>query len=202
MYEWRRMSEEQRKQVLACRVQCRRPWHSPPHFQSDLPCSFHLTAACYFHAPVIGLSPKRMTEFEEALLFELQLNSNTLGAWCVLPTHWHALVKTADLKATIRRLGRMHGRMSRKWNQEEQSPGRKCWFGCADRRIRGDAHYWATLNYIHHNPVRHGYLQKWREWPFSSAAKWIEHNGEDEAERIWKAYPLMEYGEGWDDAER
>jgi putative transposase len=200
MYNWRRMSEEQRKKVLSHRMQNRRPWHSPPHFQADVPCFFHLSSACYSHAPIIGLSPERMAEFEEALLRELEANTQTIAAWCVLPTHWHALIKVADLKEVVRRMGALHGRRSRQWNKEEQTPGRKCWFACADRRIRSEAHYWATVNYIHHNPVHHGIVGKWQEWPFSSAMAWIEQTGVQEAERIWKTFPLMDYGKGWDDA--
>jgi putative transposase len=94
----------------------------------------------------------------------------------------------------------LHGRSSRQWNQEERTPGRKCWFGCADRTMRSEAHYWATLNYIHHNPVHHGYVEKWQDWPYSSAAGWIEKVGATEAKRLWQAFPILEYGKGWDEA--
>jgi len=26
--------------------------------------------------------------------------------------------------------------------------------------MRNDAHFWATMNYVHHNPVPHGYVQR------------------------------------------
>ena len=201
MYEWRRMNLGQREEALQSRRQCRRPWHSPPHFQADGPCCFHLSAACYDHVPLIGHSPQRMASFEEALLAELRPCVEAVLAWCLLPNHWHVLVKTADLKRTIHQLGRLHGRTSRQWNQEEMSVGRKCWFGCADRRLRSEAHFWATLNYIHHNPVHHGYADQWQVWPYSSAVEWIEQMGRREAARIWKSYPVMEYGRGWDDPE-
>jgi len=202
MYEWRRMSKHQREDVLNLRRQCHHPWHSPPHFQSDLPTFFHLSAACYAHEPIIGYLPIRMAEFEAALLRELELCTEAVRAWCVLPNHWHALVKTSDLKGTIRHLGHLHGRLSRKWNQKENMPGRKCWFCSGDRRIRSEAHFWATLNYIHHNPVHHRYVSKWQDWPYSSAVTWLEEVGRKEAAQIWKIYPLLEYGQGWDDPEK
>ncbi|MGV3662973.1 MAG: hypothetical protein ACO1TE_22505 [Prosthecobacter sp.] len=55
------------------------------------------------------------------------------------------------------------------------------------------------MNYIHHNPVKHGYVQKWHEWPFGSAIQFLEKTGQEEAARIWKAYPVRDYGAGWDD---
>ena len=202
MYEWRRMNVRQREEALRVRRQCRRPWHSPPHFQADFPSYFHLSAACYEHAPLNGQTPVRMAEFENALRETLESCGVAVRAWCVLPNHWHALAKTDDLKVAIRQVGQMHGRLSRQWNQEDQTAGRKCWFCCGDRRVRSEAHFWATLNYVHHNPVHHGYAAGWRDWPFSSAAEWLEAMGEQEANRIWKSYPVLDYGKGWDDPEK
>lgn len=65
--------------------------------------------------------------------------------------------------------------------------------------MRGEAHYFATLNYIHHNPIHHGYAEKWQEWPFSSAVQWLDAVGSEEAERTWRDFPLLDYGKGLDD---
>ena len=202
MYEWRRMNTRQRAEALQVRRQCHRPWHSPPHFAADFPAFFHLSAACYNHTPLIGQTPSRMAEFESTLLEVMAACTSMVRAWCILPNHWHALVKTDDLKTTLRQVGQMHGRLSRRWNQEDRAMGRKCWFCCGDRCVRSDAHFWATLNYIHHNPVHHGYAACWRDWPFSSAAEWLEAIWEEEASRIWKSYPVLDYGKGWDDPEK
>ena len=199
MYAWRKMCKAQREDVLRQRRLDGVPWHSPPHFDHDMPLCFHLTAACRDHIALIGHSPERMADFESELLSVLRAAAVDTRAWCVLPNHWHALVKTADLKATVRAVGRMHGRLSRIWNLEERMTGRSCWYCCADRRMRGEAHYFATLNYIHHNPIHHGYAEKWQEWPFSSAVQWLDAVGSEEAERTWRDFPLLDYGKGWDD---
>jgi putative transposase len=195
------MTPRQREEALRLRRQRHCPWHRPPHFQSELPRCFHLSAACYSHAPVIGHSPVRMAQFEVALVDVLREDGGEARAWCVLPNHWHALAKTSDLKRTTTQLGRLHGRTSRQWNLEDDCQGRKCWHACADRRIRSDAHFWATVNYIHHNPVHHDYVTKWRDWPYSSAADYLRDTGEQEARRIWAAYPVLDYGRGWDERE-
>jgi hypothetical protein len=67
--------------------------------------------------------------------------------------------------------------------------------------LRSDSHFWATINYIHHNPVKHGHVTRWDEWPFSSAAEYLKEVGREEAIRIWKSYPILDYGKGWDDAQ-
>jgi putative transposase len=42
------------------------------------------------------------------------------------------------------------------------------------------------VNYIHHNPVRHGYVAKWQEWPWSSARDYLSRVGDEEALKRWK----------------
>ncbi len=55
------------------------------------------------------------------------------------------------------------------------------------------------MNYVHHNPVHHGYAAQWDEWPFSSAQAFLDEVEHGEAERVWRDYPLLDYGKGWDD---
>jgi putative transposase len=60
------------------------------------------------------------------------------------------------------------------------------------------AAFFATLNYVHSNPVHHGYVRRWTDWHWSSAAEYLESIGRDEAARLWKEYPVMDYGKKWD----
>ena len=201
MYEWRRMTAEEREAALRERQQRKLPHHSPPHFAGEAPRLYHLTAACYEHRAIVGFSPERMADFEAALVETLRAEGRELAAWCVLPNHWHALVRTGDLRGTTKAVGQLHGRTSHAWNGEEGCRGRVCWHRCADRAMRSDAHVYATINYIHHNPVHHGYAKRGQDWLFSSAAEYLELVGKEEAERQWEAYPVLEYGAGWDEPE-
>ena len=54
------------------------------------------------------------------------------------------------------------------------------------------------MNYIHHNPVKHGYVDKWQDWPWSSAAEFLARVGRETAEKIWREYPILDYGKKWD----
>lgn len=200
-YRWRRLSPEQRAQVLAARKREGLPWHSPPHFVIDHPMDFHITAACYEHRPVIGYSTERLEAFSRALLDTLQPVAIQVHAWCLLPNHYHLLVRIASVKTLALALGKLHGRCSHQWNGEEATRGRQVFHRIADRAIRSERHFWATLNYIHHNPVHHRYVAQWSEWPWSSAVDFLERAGREEALRIWRAYPVKDYGRGWDDAD-
>jgi putative transposase len=67
-----------------------------------------------------------------------------------------------------------------------------------DRRICSEGHFWSSLNYVHHNPVKHGYVSKWQDWPFSSAGEYLKTAGKEKAEMIWRKYPILDYGKDWD----
>ncbi|MBN1999451.1 transposase [candidate division KSB1 bacterium] len=200
MYEWRKMTPQQRKEILRWREKSGRPWHSPPHVENQS-CTYHISAACYEHKPHIGFSPQRMQSFSETLLNQIAEQGANLYAWCVLPNHYHLLVYTQSLKKFEKILGKLHGRTSYEWNGEENRRGRKVWFNCADRYIRSERHFWATVNYVHHNPVHHKYVKKWEDWPFSSVREYLQKVGKENAAQIWRDYPILGYGKGWDDFE-
>ena len=196
-YLWRKLTPEQRAEILEDRKRFGRPWHSPPHFEYEGTRTFLLTAACFEHNPIIGATPERMSKFSDQLIETIGMES--VQAWVVLPNHYHVLATTDDLKSLASCLGQFHGRTSRMWNLEDKLIGRKVWHRLSDRRIRSERHLYATINYIHHNPVKHGYVEKWTDWPYSSAASYLESVGTEQATTIWRKYPLGDYGKGWDD---
>lgn len=199
-YRWRELTAEERQRTLAERKLLKLPWHSPPHFSWDEPHDYHVTAACYEHQPYIGYSLERMEAFSHDLHQTLGVAAEQVYAWCILPNHYHLLVRTQDIQRLAKYLGQLHGRVSYVWNGMENARGRKVFHRASDRAIRSNAHFWATVNYIHHNPVHHGYVDKWTEWPWSSAIDYIQQVGRAEAERIWQEFPVLDYGKGWDDA--
>ena len=201
MYNWRKMTDAQRAEVLRLRKQLQQPWHSPPHWTSDRTNRYHITAACYEHKPVIGASPLRMQAFACNLLSTLGSHTSSIHAWAVLPNHYHALVTTTEVQALLGSLGRLHGRTSFEWNGKDQCRGRQVWCQAAETAMKSNGHFWATMNYVHHNPVHHCYSSKWQEWPFSSAADYLKTVGARRAEQIWIECPILDYGKVWDPAE-
>ncbi len=148
----------------------------------------------------IGFSPQRMDSFSAALLEVFQQHSTRIVAWCVLPNHYHALVAAPNILTLLYELGRLHGRTSHAWNGEENTRGRQVFHRATERFMRSERHFFATVNYIHHNPVHHGYVQLWTEWPWSSADEYLAQMGREEAARTWMDYPIRDYGKKWDNA--
>lgn len=200
MYRWRTLTDDERRSVLCWRQKLRRPPHSPPHIDSGQR-HYLITAACYEHVPHIGHSIERMNAFAAEWLAALESHSLSIAAWVLLPNHYHALVCTREVGLLLKRLGRLHGGTAFRWNGEEGMRGRKVWFNAVETVMKSSGHFHATLNYVHHNPVKHGYARKWTEWHWSSAKDYLGSCGEKEALRLWKEHPIESYGDGWDDAD-
>ena len=100
-----------------------------------------------------------------------------IDAWVVLPEHMHCLwtlpagdadfparwhaIKTAFSKA-VPMAG--PGGPVRAGKGERGLWQRRYW----EHTIRDDRDYAAHMDYIHFNPVKHGYVERPGEWPFSS----------------------------------
>jgi len=192
------MTEDQRAAVLAARKARGLPWHSPPHLSIEGVNRFIISAACLSHQPIIGTTPKRMSTCEMNLLEVCSSTDSKLHAWCFLPAHYHLVLTTNDVGALLHAIGRFLGRCARQWNKEDNSLGRQVWSNCFERRLRGERHFWASINYVHHNPVKHGYAMKWQEWPYSSATRFLDEIGRERASTIWRKFPVDKYGDKWD----
>ncbi len=156
MYNWRELSEKQRDEVMEYRRIQRLPMHSPPHFDTDETRQFIFTAANYEHKHIIGKSAERMFECARALLAICSALDVLVYAWCLLPNHYHILLKTNRIKELRQEIGRFNGKSSFKWNGEDDARGRKVWHNCFERKMRSERHFYASLNYVLNNAVHHG----------------------------------------------
>jgi putative transposase len=142
-----------------------------------------------------------MPEFEYQLLEAVQSACQQIFSWIVLPNHYHLLAHAPEVKAWLGVLGMLHGRTSHRWNGEEDRRGRQVWHRAAETAMKSERHFWATMNYVLHNVVRHGYVERWQDWPYSNAAQYLAEAGREEAARRWREYPILDYGKDWDPPE-
>ena len=198
MYEYRRLTPEQRAELVRQRLAQGYPSHSP-HPVRDEPF-YLLTAACYQHVSHMR-SHSRRKHVLDALFEQFVTHGLEIRAWVLLPNHYHLLANVPSFDALGRIFRRVHGPTARYWNQEEERTGRKVWYRFTDRAIRSPRHYVTTLNYIHYNPVRHGWADSPYDWEESSVHWYLEHFGRDWLRDSWVRYPILDYGRGWDDYE-
>ena len=197
MYQWRKLSNTERESIFASRLLRGGTWRRAPLWDAGK-ARYMITAACYEHKPVIGLNPTRLATFESELLELLSAHTESIHAHAILPNHYHVLVTCEHIVLLRKELGQFHGKTSFLWNKEEHTQGRQIFHGSAETVMKSERHYQASLNYIHHNPVRHGYVSKWQNWPYSSAHAYLQAVGKKEAEEHWKEYPVDRCGAEWD----
>ncbi|MDB2686927.1 transposase [Mariniblastus sp.] len=196
MYDYRKWSAKKQAAALNERVGHGFPLHSPPHVLA--PDVYRLiTGACFEHKPILE-SARRLKWFEQKLLDHLRNQSLEVAAWVVLPNHYHVLVKIPDIKKFTKAQGQLHGSTSLEMNREDNQLNRQVWYRCSDRFMRSKRHFYTTLNYIHNNPVKHGYVDKWGDWAFSSFHWYLENKGRNWLVELWQEHPLLNYGDNWD----
>ncbi len=197
MYRYREMTRRERARILAMRKIQRRPWHAPPHFDQTRGV-YLISAACYEHGPIMAAETRR-SEWQQAIRDHMDSDGRVdLRAWVVLPNHYHLLIE-GDLRGFAHRIRRLHNGKATQWNREDNTPGRKVWHRFADRVIRSERHYFASLNYIHANPVKHGYAARADTWAWSSLSLYLEEVGRERLAEWWRRYPVRDYGKGWDE---
>jgi putative transposase len=197
MYDYRKLTPSRKKQVTADRRTNRRPWHSPPHLAGGANV-YMISAACYEHKHIMSM-PQRRDEFMDALLEGLAAAVHAdVRAWVVGPNHYHLLIQ-ADLAGFAKWIARLHNGKSTQWNREDQTPGRKVWHSFSNRWIRSEGHYITSLNYIHGNPVKHGWVKRADQWLWSSLPLYLKEVGRATLAKWWELYPVKDYGQGWDD---
>jgi putative transposase len=197
-YQYRRLTPEEQALVVQERQKRGYPLHGPPHPYRQGGC-YLLTAANYEHAPIMQ-STDRRTDFEARLYKELSDVQAAIFAWVVLLNHYHVLVGIAALEQVSRAIQRLHGITAREWNLSDGLTGkRRVWYQYSDRMIRNDQHFFRALNYIHYNPVHHGYVDSPYDWPWSSVHNYLHAHGRDWLRHQWQTYHPGDFGQGWDD---
>jgi len=197
MYEYRKLSKSEREELVQQRLAQGYPPHSPPHPIRDQEF-YLLTTTCYEHKKHLHTSKRRQEilylHFEQFIGRGMELR-----AWVVLPNHYHFLARVTQFSEIGPIFRKVHGSTARGWNLEDDSLGRQVWYRYTDRAIRSERHYYTTINYIHYNPVKHGYVNSPYEWVESSVHWYREHQGVEWFRDLWVEYPLKNYGKGWDD---
>jgi putative transposase len=100
----------------------------------------------------------------------------------VMPEHLHCIWRLPEGDADFStRWYLIKSRFSRALAYGEEvtrSRARKGERGVWQRRywehlIRDERDYWAHMDYLHFNPVKHGHVAQVREWPHSSFHRWV-----------------------------
>lgn len=164
--------------------------HRPPHLYVD-DAWYFVTASTVNKAHVLSSNEHLdlWANIFKELITEFKVK---LTAWVVLPNHYHFLFLPAfgyDLGVFMKHL---NGRTSYRLNTLDQRRGRKVWYSYWDTCIRGERDFWTRFNYIHNNPVKHGYVQKPEDWYFSSYRHYLRNDGEVWLKNYLRDFPILD----------
>ena len=95
-------------------------------------------------------------------------------AWAVFSNHYHFVAhsppKADGLKNFLREL---HAETATSINRLDGSAGRQVWFNYWETQLTYERSYFARLNYVHQNAVKHGLVPVANQYRWCSAA-WFE----------------------------
>ncbi|NCO43155.1 MAG: hypothetical protein GW911_07525 [Armatimonadetes bacterium] len=176
------------------------PTH-PPHVLLD-DSWYMISTRTWRRTPHLG-QPHRRDEFLQkvsALCSEFQYH---LYTWAVLFDHYHLILKTrvgASLPTFMRRL---HAGLATGFNREDGAAGRKVWHNYWDTCVRSEADFWTRVNYVHYNPVKHGYAPSMAEWQHSGYSRLLKANGKEWMADLCERHPTANFvlrGDEFDDS--
>ncbi|QIF03594.1 hypothetical protein G5S37_19390 [Roseimicrobium sp. ORNL1] len=99
-----------------------------------------------------------------------------LQAWAVFSNHYHFVAHCEDRESASKlpwMLGLLHEQTTKQVNHEDGVEERKVWYNYWDTFLSNQRSYFARLNYVHQNPVKHGLVKVASQYPWCSAS-WFE----------------------------
>ncbi|MEI8120387.1 MAG: transposase [Actinomycetes bacterium] len=168
--------------------------HHPPHLYLDHTW-YLVTASTLRHEHLLAIDQVK-PYFQTKLRELVDEFSVTLRAWVVLNNHYHLLLKSQRGHDLPRFTARLHGATSRFVNQQDAVTGRQVWHNYWDTCIRTERDLWVRFNYVHFNPVKHGYVQQPIDWPFSSYHYYLRTKGVEWLDDCCSRYPVIDLVSG------
>jgi putative transposase len=164
--------------------------HAPAHlFLTDF-CYF-ITAGTYSKKRYFEDDDKKKYLYE-TICDVFNAYDSTLHGWVILGNHYHIIGKFKDAFFLPEMIKKNHSKSAVWLNKSAEKPGRKIWYQYWDECIRDERDYYTKINYIHWNPVRHGYVDAPRVYKFSSYNSYLNFRGEEWLNGILKRFPFEE----------
>jgi putative transposase len=117
---------------------------------------------------------ERLRLLHDALLEVTAAYEWSLQAWAVFSNHYHFIARSPDDATTLKKMiQRLHSQTSRGVNRLDAVSGRQVWFQYWDTCLTFEKSYYARLNYVHNNAVKHGLTEAASRYPFCSMS-WFE----------------------------
>ncbi len=170
------LRESPRAVIMAAMPATSVPWPHAPTHQLSHRGTYFVTAGTYLKAHHFQ-GAKRLAVLHRGLLKLMAQYGWHLEAWAVFSNHYHFVAHSPPDSSTAgslsKILGVLHAKTAGWINRLDRQPGRQVWHNFWDTRLTYPKSYFARLNYVHQNPVKHGLVPMAAQYPWCSAA-WFE----------------------------
>ena len=141
--------------------------HNPPHLYCE-GGKYFITGATYKHNRYFADD-----QAKENLLYSIRRGFLDKGwaleDWVILNNHYHIMVDSKENNESLKTIMNSIHRFTATWlNKRDKKLGRKVWYNYWDSLITYERSYYARLNYLWYNPVKHGYCKYGEDYEFGS----------------------------------
>ncbi len=98
----------------------------------------------------------------------------TVVAYCLLPNHYHWLLRQNSDIPISKAVGRVWGSYSQAFNKAYEHTGTLFEGPFKALQVTTEDYLLRLCRYIHRNPVHHGFVAEPEDWPYSNYPEWIE----------------------------
>jgi len=169
--------------------------HRPAHMQLCPEGVYFITARIYSDEPLLKSDVRKELLFD-ILVNKCSQNNVELIAWTICDDHYHFMIysdKEFDLGYIM---GRIHSVSATLLNREDKTLGRKVWYQYWDTWLRTEEDFFLRFNYIHWNPIKHGYVKdlvELEDYEYCSFSMWKEVLGQEAVELFFEQYPIEDF---------
>ncbi|NGX42425.1 MAG: hypothetical protein K940chlam7_00705 [Chlamydiae bacterium] len=160
--------------------------HEPPHRYSEK--GTYIVTASTLKKQHFFDTPQKKTLLQNLLLEEAIKHHWELKAWAVFTNHYHFVASNEVNPETLPKfITAIHRISATKINRIDNQQGRRVWYQYWDTCLTFKNSYYARLNYVMQNPVKHKLVEDARYYPWCSAA-WFFENAEKEFRKTIMGY--------------
>ena len=158
-------------------------WHHAP-LHRYIPGVVYMVTAGTYGKEHFFRGDSRLQFLQDLLLESLEAYAWKPHAWACFSNHYHFLAMAPEEVELKRMLQGLHSKLAIAANKWDETPARKVMYQYWDRCITHDTSYYARLNYVMHNPVKHGLVEDAMDYRYCSARWFRRNNGSSFRRRV------------------
>jgi len=163
--------------------------HNPPHL--FVPNSKYFITGCTYNKIHLLINNTSKMKLFESIRKGFSSKKWILEDWVILNNHYHLMVNATEKAEQLPDIIKEIHKFSALWIKKNINNAKdidKIWYNYWDTCITYEKSYFARINYIWFNPVKHGYVDSPEKWRYGSFFERYKKEKEY-LERINKNYP-------------